>query len=88
MYVQVKEVSVSGVHVNWCGQNKHTYTYRDFDFVMSYGPITVIDSDSIIYVVISWYALAQVFHRKFRRFGDYTATFISEWLNTTLRPYK
>ena len=50
MYVQVKEVSVSGVHVNWCGQSKHTYTYRDFDFVMSYGPITVIDSDSIIYV--------------------------------------
>ena len=38
--------------------------------------------------MISWYALAQVFHRKFRRFGDYTATFISEWLNTTLRLYK
>ena len=38
----------------------------------------------IITVMISWYALAQVFHRKFRRFGDYTATFISELLQCSV----
>ena len=38
-------------------------------------------------VMILWYALVHVF-TLFGRFGDYTATFIREWINKTLILYK
>ena len=51
---------------------------RKNKIILSIKMVTGSLKDYLKGFMISWYALAQVFHRKFRRFGDYTATFISE----------